>query len=106
QAVIDGEIVVLDGKGVSHFALLQQALSEGAGNKLVFYAFDLLYLDGYDLRTVPLEKRKDLLARLLAGHVSARSAIQYSDHVPGDGMALFERAAELGLEGIISKRTD
>ena len=106
QAVIDGEIVVLDGKGISHFSLLQNALSEGAGNKLVFYAFDLLYLDGYDLRGVPLEKRKDLLARLLAGHLTARSAIQYSDHVPGDGLALFERAAELGLEGIISKRTD
>ena len=49
EAIIDGEIVVLDDKGISRFALLQDALSEGAGNKLVFYAFDLLYLDGWDL---------------------------------------------------------
>lgn len=106
EAVIDGEIVVLDDKGISRFAALQDALSEGAGNKLVFYAFDLLHLDGWDLRGVPLLKRKDMLQRLLAGHLSGRSAIQYSDHVEGDGMALYERASELGLEGVISKRTD
>ncbi|RYE86856.1 MAG: DNA ligase D, partial [Hyphomicrobiales bacterium] len=106
QAVIDGEIVVLDDKGISRFAALQDALSQGAGTTLVFYAFDLLYLDGWDLRGVRLDKRKDLLARLLSGHLSGRSAIQYSDHVEGDGMALFDRASELGLEGVISKRTD
>lgn len=106
EAVIDGEIVVLDHKGISRFADLQDALSEGAGNKLVFYAFDLLHLDGYDLRGVPLLKRKDMLARLLAGHLTGRSAIQYSDHVEGDGDALFQRASEMGLEGVISKRAD
>ena len=104
EAVIDGEIVVLDDKGISRFGLLQDALSEGAGNKLVFYAFDLLYLDGWDLRQVPLFKRKALLAQLLSGHATGRSAIQLSDHVEGDGNALYERASELGLEGIVSKR--
>jgi DNA ligase D len=106
QAAIDGEIVVLDEKGISRFADLQEALSSGAGNRLVFYAFDLLYLDGWDLRRVPLDKRKDALARLLAGHLTGRSAIQLSDHVDGDGEALYLRVSELGLEGMVSKRAD
>lgn len=105
-AVIDGEIVVPDDKGIARFAALQDALSTGAGNKLVFYAFDLVHLDGWDLRAVPLEKRKLLLAQLLAGRVDGTTAIQYSDHVAGDGGALFDRASELGLEGIVSKRAD
>ena len=104
EAIIDGEVVVLDDKGISRFALLQDALSEGAGNKLVFYAFDLVHLDGWDLRQVQLSKRKALLAQLLSGHATGRSAIQLSDHVEGDGRPLYERASELGLEGIVSKR--
>lgn len=105
EAIIDGEIVVLDEKGIARFSLLQDALSSGDRHKLVFYAFDLLFLDGWDLTATPLEKRKGLLAQLLAGHVSGRSAIQLSDHVGGDdGAALYERAAELGLEGVVSKR--
>jgi bifunctional non-homologous end joining protein LigD len=106
EAVIDGEIVVLDEKGISRFGKLQDALSTSAGNKLVFYAFDLLHLDGWDLRAVPLIKRKALLAQVLAGHVSGRSAIQFSDHVEGDGRPLYDHASELGLEGIVSKRSD
>ncbi|TPK35071.1 DNA ligase D [Mesorhizobium sp. B2-5-3] len=103
EAIIDGEIVVLDGKGISRFALLQDALAEGAGSKLHFYAFDLLHLDGWDLRKAPLERRKALLAELLAG-LGANSAIQYSDHVGGDGQGLYDQASELGLEGVVSKR--
>ena len=106
QAIIDGEIVVLDEKGISRFSALQDALSEGAGSKLHFYAFDLLYLDGYDLRGAELTDRKQLLSQLLGGHISGRSAIQLSDHVEGDGEALYERASALGLEGIVSKRTN
>jgi DNA ligase D len=105
QAIIDGEIMVLDDKGISRFALLQDALAEGAGSKLHFYAFDLLHLDGWDLRKAPLIKRKALLAELLAGQ-AANSAIQYSDHVEGDGRGLYEQATELGLEGVVSKRAD
>lgn len=104
DAVIDGEIVVLDDKGISRFALLQDALDKGAGTSLVFYAFDLLHLDGWDLANVALEKRKALLAQLLEGHISSHSAIQLSDHVVGDGRALYEQASEMGLEGIVSKR--
>jgi len=106
EAVIDGEIIVPDEQGVSHFAALQDALAQGAGSKLVFYAFDLVYLDGWDLRKVGLEKRKALLKQLLAGEVSARSAIQFSDHVAGEGAAFYDRTAELGLEGVVSKRAD
>jgi DNA ligase D len=106
SAILDGEIVVLDERGISRFALLQDALSEGPGSKLTFYAFDLLYLDGWDLRRVPLKKRKEYLSQLIAGVTGGRSAIQYSDHVEGDGDALFERVSEMGLEGIVSKRED
>lgn len=105
DAVIDGEIVVLDDKGISRFGKLQDALSEGAGNKLVFYAFDLLHLDGWDLRDVTLVKRKGLLAQLLGGP-GRNSAIQYSDHVEGDGQGIYDLASEQGLEGIVSKRGD
>lgn len=105
QAIIDGEIMVLDEKGISRFALLQDALSAGARSKLHFYAFDLLHLDGWDLRRAPLARRKALLAELLAG-VGANSAIQLSDHVEGDGQGLYDQATEHGLEGIVSKRAN
>ncbi|ESY29145.1 DNA ligase D [Mesorhizobium sp. LNJC391B00] len=105
QAIIDGEIMVLDEKGISRFALLQDALSAGAGSKLHFYAFDLLHLDGWDLRKAPLANRKALLAELLAGQ-GANSAIQLSDHVEGDGQGLYDQASILGLEGVVSKRAN
>src|SRR5690606_23995176 len=72
-------------------------------NRLLFYAFDLLYLDGYDLRAARLDRRKALLRDLLAG---ADPALQYSDHVEGEAGELFDRASELGLEGLVSKRAD
>jgi hypothetical protein len=68
----------------------------------VFFAFDLLHLDGQDLRRRPLMERRELLRKLL--RPDKRSAIQFSDHVEGDGAAFFKAAAELGLEGIVSKR--
>ncbi len=104
DAVIDGEIVALDDKGISRFAALQDALSEGAGNRLVFYAFDLIHLNGWDLSDVELGQRKGLLGQLLAGQLTGRSAIQLSDHVEGEGQTLYDRASEMGLEGIVSKR--
>ncbi|ASY65429.1 ATP-dependent DNA ligase clustered with Ku protein, LigD (plasmid) [Sinorhizobium sojae CCBAU 05684] len=104
EAIIDGEIVALDDQGVSHFALLQEALSSGAENRLVFYAFDIVHLDGWNLMNVPLERRKELLKQLLEAHVSTSFAIQYSDHVTGEGRAFYAQASEMGLEGIISKR--
>ncbi|MGE3304357.1 MAG: DNA ligase D [Rhizobiaceae bacterium] len=104
EAIIDGEVVALNEKGVSTFASLQDALSSGEPHRLSFFAFDLIHLDGYDLRAAPLVERKELLQKLLAGIVSANSPIQLSDHVEGDGSDLYERASEMGLEGIVSKR--
>jgi bifunctional non-homologous end joining protein LigD len=103
EAVMDGEIVVLDEKGISRFGLLQEALSAGNPRNLLFFAFDLLHLDGWDLRRVALKDRKGLLQSLLT---DGPSAIQYSDHVEGRGEALFAQAADRGLEGIVSKRVD
>jgi bifunctional non-homologous end joining protein LigD len=104
QAILDGEIVVVDEQGISHFSDLQQALGEKAGERLTFFAFDLVHLDGYDLSKVPLLQRKEVLRALIAPLAGPRSAIHFSDHVGGDGRVLYEQASELGLEGIISKR--
>ena len=103
-ALIDGEVCVVDGEGRTSFADLQAALGEGRSEPLLFYAFDLLHLDGHDLAAVPLAERKDALAALLAPLVHDRSAIQISDHVRGNGAAFFDRASRMGLEGIVSKR--
>jgi DNA ligase D len=104
QAIIDGEVVVVDAQGVTHFSDLQQALSDKASEKLTFFGFDLVHLDGYDLAKVPLVKRKELLQALLAPVAGPRAAIHFSDHYGGDGRVLYEQASELGLEGIVSKR--
>jgi DNA ligase D len=103
EAVVDGEIVVLDAGGVSRFALLQDALSRGARSELVFFAFDLVRLDGWNLAGVALAKRKALLGQLLAG-ATGRSAIQFSDHVEGGGAGFYEQVSRMGLEGVVSKR--
>jgi bifunctional non-homologous end joining protein LigD len=104
QALIDGEVVVQNDEGLSSFAALQDALSEGASHKLTFFAFDLLHLDGYDLREVPLARRKEALHTLLEGVITPTSALQFSEHVLGQGRAFFDQAARMGLEGVISKR--
>ena len=103
QALIDGEIVALRPDGRSSFQALQEALS-GGGKGLVFHAFDLLHLDGYDLTASPLEARKRVLAALLAEW--ADPVIRFSDHVRGKGPAFFREACDHALEGIVSKRAD
>jgi DNA ligase D len=104
-ALIDGEIVVQDADGISRFAMLQDALSRGAGHELTFFAFDLLHLNGWDLTAAPLLRRKALLGKLLAG-LGPRHPVQESEHVAGGGAAFYERASEMGLEGVVSKRAD
>ena len=106
DAVIDGEVVVPDERGVTHFGALQDALANGESSQMVFYAFDLPYLNGYDLSAVPLVERKAMLEKLLAPVAGETSAVQYSEHVVGQGDALFESASEHGLEGVVSKRAD
>ncbi|WP_114946506.1 non-homologous end-joining DNA ligase [Microvirga calopogonii] len=101
--VLDGEIVKLAESGVSSFAALQDALSKEQTADLVYVAFDLLFLDGEDLRGLPLEERKRRLSKLLA---KAPATIRVSEHRVGGGKALYKQACQLRLEGIISKRRD
>jgi bifunctional non-homologous end joining protein LigD len=98
--VVDGEIVSLDAKGRSEFQRLQESQKKPAG--LTYAVFDLLYADGTDLRSTPLEERKSLLERLIRDD----SIVLYSKHVIGKGKALFENARKKQLEGIIGKKRD
>jgi len=104
RAVIDGEVAVLLPGGNTSFQALQNFMSGAAGGQLVYYVFDLLYLDGYDLSGVALEKRKEALKRLVTGVSGGK--IRYSDHVVGQGEKVFENACRMGMEGIVSKRRD
>jgi bifunctional non-homologous end joining protein LigD len=107
QAVLDGEIVALNERGLSDFGRLQERMHVRAPSEsliaeapVVYYIFDLLYCDGYDLRAVALLERKQLLQRLL--HSAER--FRYSDHQVEHGKELFALAKEQGLEGIVAKR--
>ena len=102
SAVLDGEIVVLDEKGATSFANLQAAFQEGAKVHLNYFAFDLLHLDGHNLRGLPLLERKELLEKLLRP-LEDESPIHYSEHFNGDGKEIFAKACSLGAEGIVSK---
>ncbi len=101
-ALLDGEIVVEDEKGVSSFSLLQTDLKEGRG-RFVYYVFDLLYLDGHDLTGAPLVERKAALAKLLKGS-SKTGVIRYTEDFDAGGPLILKKACDIGLEGIISKR--
>ncbi len=102
--VIDGELVRLRSDGVSDFAALQTAIRDGEESQLVYFAFDLLYLEGYSLIKVPLIERKSLLADVLATVVNPR--IQFCDHIVGNGAAFYEKCRTAGLEGVISKKVN
>ena len=108
SAVVDGEVVVLDEQGRSSFSLLQQRTGIRKHGRqatprselpVLYYAFDLLYLDGYDLRRVTLKERKHVLKEIL----TPGEIVRYSDDFPGQGVALFEAAKQKGLEGILAK---
>src|SRR5262249_50721317 len=100
SAWLDGEVVVLDHAGRSSFQALQNALSAGEAGGFVYFIFDLLHLDGYDLRSVPLVKRKEVLEGLLAG-ASESSPLRYGTHVRGMGREFFAQACKLHLEGSV-----
>ncbi|GGK53968.1 DNA ligase D [Salinarimonas ramus] len=105
SAVVDGEAVVEDTRGVSDFGALQAALKAGDTGCVVYHAFDLLHLDGVDLTGAPLAERKRLLA-LLLDDAPAGGAVRLSEHIPGNGEAMKRHACRIGLEGIVSKRAD
>jgi bifunctional non-homologous end joining protein LigD len=102
SALLDGEVVVLAKDGSTSFAELQAAFQEGAESALTYFVFDLLHLDGRNLRGVPLVERKSILAGLLAG-TSSTGAVRLSEHLDGVASAVFRHACELGAEGIVSK---
>jgi bifunctional non-homologous end joining protein LigD len=102
QAIIDGEVVVVH-DGRTNFSELQAELAAGNQDRLTFYAFDLLWRDG-DLRRLPQIERKQALLDLL-GENGIEAPIVFSEHLTGDGQEMFQHAAKLGWEGIVSKNT-
>lgn len=102
SAMLDGELVALQPDGVSSFPMLQAALRAGRDGSLVFYAFDLLHLDDWDLRGCTLLDRK----RVLGDAASWDGAVRYSGHVVGQADDMYRSAGRMKLEGIICKRVD
>jgi bifunctional non-homologous end joining protein LigD len=103
QAILDGEVVVETGGRSSDFSALQADLAEGRSDRMVYYLFDILHLDGRDLTGLPLVDRKSLLAKTLA---QAMEPLRLSDHLTDQGDIVLRHACRLGLEGIISKLRD
>jgi bifunctional non-homologous end joining protein LigD len=106
DAVFDGEVVVLGPKGHSDFQALQLAFKEKKEVQFKYYIFDILHLNGEDLRETSLEERKTLLKKILHPTVSKKSVLQFSDFVKGEGPKIFQNACRLGLEGIVSKKAN
>jgi len=109
NAIVDGEVVAIDEQGRPSFSLMQQRTGIRHGRfrapgsrdvPVLYFAFDLIYLDGYDLRKVNLEERKQLLQEI----VIPGDNLRFSDHQAGQGTALFQVAGDRGLEGIVAKR--
>ncbi len=98
KILLDGEVVAVDDKGIPKFQLLQNH-TKGSKEKLLFYVFDVLYFDKFDLRNLPIEKRKEILKDI----IKENDVLQISDTFE-DGESLFKSAEKLGMEGIIAKR--
>ncbi len=118
DVLIDGEIVARDDKGVPNFSMLQAAIADGKTDELIFFAFDLLFADGMDLRRLPLRERKERLKRILEqrkgrgkdkGKARGKDngkRILFVAHFDADGEEVFESARKLSLEGIVSKKME
>jgi bifunctional non-homologous end joining protein LigD len=105
SALIDGEVVVEGPDGLSSFSLLQQDLKESRHDRMAFYAFDLMHLDGRDLKPLPLSSRKEALAKLLKRQPT-RGPLRLSESLTDAGTTLLRHACKMGLEGIVSKVAD
>ncbi len=101
RAIFDGEVVVLAKNGTTSFADLQASFQEGATHELTYFLFDLLHLNGHDPRDLPLIRRKEILAAILA---NSSEVVRLSEHIESNGAILFKKACELHAEGIVSKR--
>lgn len=104
SATLDGEVVVLSADGTTNFADLQAAFQANRRNPLTYFAFDLLHLDGRNLRGLPLIERKKLLAKVLED--ADPQLLQFSEHLVSNGDVMFRKACELHAEGIVSKRAN
>lgn len=105
SAILDGEAVVEDAHGVTSFVKLVEALEAGRSEDMMYVAFDILFLNGVDVRKASLAQRKDLLEHLIGPNGKGKR-LRYSAHFDSDGAQVLKNACELGLEGIISKRAD
>jgi bifunctional non-homologous end joining protein LigD len=108
QAFLDGEVVALEENGMTNFQLLQNSLKENNTAILVYFVFDLLYLDGWDLTRSPLRERKKILEKILKPKQAkkAPNSLRYSEHWIGQGDELYQESCRKGLEGIISKKAN
>jgi bifunctional non-homologous end joining protein LigD len=102
-ATLDGEVVVVGPEGTTSFADLQASFNDGAKHTLTYFAFDLLHLDGRNMRKLPLVERKRMLAELLR---DVPEPVRLSEHIETGGEEMFHKACELHAEGIVSKRAD
>ncbi|MEO6911087.1 MAG: DNA ligase D, partial [Edaphobacter sp.] len=102
KVTLDGEVVVLAEDGTTNFADLQASFQDGAKNMLTYFCFDLLHVDGHNVRELPLKQRKEMLGSVLAGADS--DFVRISEHLETDGARLFHKACELHAEGIVSKK--
>lgn len=105
DAILDGEIVVLADNGVSSFSLLQADLSASRTSRMIYYVFDLLRLNGEDLRKEPLVERKERLREFI-GPLEEDCPVRFSDHFVEPGRIMLKHACRMGLEGVVSKRAD
>jgi bifunctional non-homologous end joining protein LigD len=106
DCILDGEVCALDSSGISNFAQLQAALSDQKTGDLVYFVFDLMYLEREGWREQPLTERKAALEAVLSKHLRRSTRIHYVEHFQTPGTDMLEAACKMGLEGIISKRAD
>ena len=102
--ILDAEAIVPDPDGIADFSAIQADLGSGRSDRMLLYVFDLLYLDGFDLRPAPLIERKRVLSEFLKPAKGGPN--QFSEHLDADGSTVLEHACMMGLEGIVSKLRD
>jgi len=102
ELILDGEVISANEHGTANFSALQDDLSKSRYDRMAFYAFDMLYLDGFDLRAAPLVERKRVLEGLLK-EAGDTGPLFFSDHFEDDSAMIFDMSCALGLEGIVSK---
>lgn len=102
--ILDGEIVVLDKNQISNFQLLQNSIKSNAKTNFIYYIFDILYFDKFNLMQLPLLERKNILNQMITS--TGEAVLRFSSHIIGSGQEVFEKACAMGLEGIVSKEID